>query len=59
MKQPANEAHDFIVENVEPHAADKNDVAVLLTDVRGGKVRLHMSSEQAKKLSAILSTASR
>ncbi|HTV72064.1 MAG TPA: hypothetical protein VMF90_26335 [Rhizobiaceae bacterium] len=44
----ANEIHDFRVVGIELADDDKTDsVAMILTDVRGGKVRLHLSSDMA------------
>ncbi len=57
MKKPTNEPHDFIVEKIEAHPDIDGNPAVLLTDVRGGRVRLQMPAEQARLLAALLSDA--
>lgn len=50
-----HQSHNFMVTDVEP--ADAGDrVGVTLTDVRGGRVTLHLDREHAEELLDILST---
>lgn len=50
--------HDFVVTAVEPSDEDAIEkVVVTLTDARGGKVRLHLSSDMAESLRRRVSAA--
>ncbi|HEV7252211.1 MAG TPA: hypothetical protein VGN97_03810 [Mesorhizobium sp.] len=50
-----HQAHNFMVTDVEPADAGER-IGVTLTDVRGGRVTLHMEREHAEELFDILST---
>jgi len=52
----AKDEHEFVVTAVELAAEDLVDaIAVRLTEVRGGKVRLHLSADMAEQLRARIS----
>jgi len=48
------QAHNFMVTDVEPADAGER-IGATLTDVRGGRVTLHMDREHAEELREILS----
>lgn len=57
-KAPAGDIHDFQVIDVtlaDDHALDV--VALLLTDARGGRVRLHLNEDMAEILRERIATA--
>lgn len=56
MSEKDKDAHDFDVVGVEP-ALSRKRIAVTLTDVRGGKVTLHLEEAEAAKLRDILARA--
>jgi hypothetical protein len=50
--------HEFMVAGVELAAGDMvHGIAITLTDARGGRVRLHLSTEMAELLRERVSTA--
>lgn len=49
-----HQAHNFMVTDVEPADAGER-IGVTLTDVRGGRVTLHLDREHAEELFDILS----
>lgn len=57
-KAPPGDIHDFQVVDValtDDHAVD--GIALLLTDARGGRVRLHLNEDMAEMLRERIATA--
>jgi hypothetical protein len=58
MAKNARGEHEFIVAGVETAPGHTSqDIAVTLIDARGGRVRLHLSTEMAELLRERVSTA--
>lgn len=56
MAESTQQLHEFIVSGVESGESDSKDhISVILTDARGGKVRLNLSAEMAMKLCSFIS----
>jgi hypothetical protein len=58
MVNRQQDEHEFMVAGVELATGEMNhDIAITLIDQRGGKVRLHLSTEMAELLRDRVSTA--
>ncbi len=57
MEKAPNKIHDFIVEKSERVSESIYDLAILLTDVRGGKVKVHLTADAARQLASNLTNA--
>jgi hypothetical protein len=58
MAKKQQDEHEFMVAGVELAAGEMvHGIAIALVDARGGKVRLHLSTDMAKLLRERVSTA--